>query len=78
MEFLDFGEIFRGAERAIMNNISNFDALIRKSMFAFKIEIVPLHTTELLGYNRHNLESGAMSYTSNSSSLFCILFISRL
>ena len=51
------------SEMFVINNISNFEALIRKSIFAFKTRLSNSNNTIIytlqsyLGYNRHNLES---------------------
>ena len=67
------------SEMFAMNNISNFEALIRKSIFAFKTRLsnsdntIYIRTTKLLGYNRHNLES-VERYVIHRNLGYCIVF----
>ena len=74
------------SEIFVMNNISNFEALSRKSIFAFKTRLSNLDNTIMctlqsswvITYNTQSGKWGKISYASKPRSLYCSLFASRL
>ena len=68
------------SEMFVLNNISNFEALIRKSIFAFKTHLSNsdnsiISTLQFLGYNRHNLESVERSAIRQNLGHWCICIV---
>ena len=66
------------SEMFAMNIISNFEALIKKSIYAFKTRLsnsdnTIIFTTKLLGYKRYNLES-VERYVKHRNLGYCIVF----
>ena len=65
MQVVGLCRLSSASEMYVMNNILNFEALIRKSIFAFKTFFSRLSnsddtiicTLQILGYNKHNLGS---------------------